>query len=109
MHKLTSKEKIVLGRLIDRLYAEPGFSDVVTGELTDTDSMFGIYWEDGELNSHAVRGVLSSLGEKGLVWSDKDSGYEIDGEAIIYLDESGFCYHKEWAEEEGIEYIDLSA
>ncbi len=97
-HKLTSKEKIVLGRLIDALYAEPGFSDVVSDELTG-----------GELNSNAVRGVLSSLTEKGLVWSDIDAGYEIDGEAIIYLDESGFCYHKEWAEDEGIEYIDLAA
>ena len=59
MIKFTDKEKTVLKSLIAGLYAEPGFSDVTVSDLI-TD----------ELNSNDIRGVLSSLTEKRVIWSD---------------------------------------
>lgn len=100
--EFTDKEKAVLKSLINGLYAEPGFSDVTVSDLI-TD----------ELNSNAVRGVLSSLTEKTVVWSDDeyrvstDSG-EMDGEVIMYLNENFYGLHKEWAEIEGVAFIPVT-
>lgn len=101
MTTFTDKERQVLKILIENLYAEPGFSDVTVSDLI-TD----------ELNSHAVRGVLSSLTDKGVIFSDNeyrvstDSG-EMDGEVIIYLRDAFYCLHPEWSKEEGIEYTPI--
>ena len=99
-HNFTEKEMIVLSRLIGCLYAEPGFSDVTVSQIVECGH---------DLNSHAVRGVLSSLSDKGVVYNDVESGYVCGetGEAIIYLDPSCWRYHKVWAEDESIEYIDI--
>ena len=100
--EFTDKEKAVLKSLISGLYAEPGFSDVTVSDLI-TD----------ELNSNAVRGFLSSLTEKTVVWSDDeyristDSG-NMDGEVIIYLGENFYGLHKEWAADKGVAFLPVA-
>jgi len=101
----TVKETTVLKSIIDNLYAEPGFSDVTADQLVTDD-----------LDIHAVGGVVSSLQKKGVIWVEELSpktghlglGENGEGITIIYLNDEAYKYHKEWAEEEGIEYEPLS-
>jgi len=102
MTNFTDKEKGFLKDFIANLYAEPHFSDVTVSDFVNDDR-----------NSNQVRGIISSLSEKGVVWSDDsyrvstDSG-EMDGEVIIYLNDSFFGLHKRWAEDEGVEFTPVA-
>lgn len=93
---LTSKEAIFIETFVGLLYAEPGFSDV---DATDMIRELA----DHDLNRNAVAGLISSLTEKGVIWTadGKDWGCDYD---IIYLNNEEL--HPEWAQDNGVEYVD---
>jgi hypothetical protein len=83
--QLTEKETKVLETFIDSLYAEPGFSDVDAYNLS----------RDTGISTRSIRGVLSSLIQKGIIAIDGNyAGYQ-----IIYLNESYWYLHPEWKSE----------
>lgn len=82
---LTELEEKVLTEFIDRLYAEPGFSDVDARDLS----------KGTNIDIKTIRGVLGSLVKKGIIYIlDNESGFQ-----IIYLKEAYYYIHPEWAEE----------
>lgn len=80
---LTAMEAQVLDSLICELYAEPGFSDV---DAKDLSQITGI-------PTRSIRGVLSSLVQKGYVWID-DPGVGIQ---IVYLAREKYHLHPKWS------------
>ncbi len=98
-HDLTKLETRILREFIAGLYAEPGFSDVSPEDLT----------LDGELTLQQVGGVLTSLQTKGVIFVETPADHQIMGNdyTFIYLDDSAYCYHREWADESGIEFVEL--
>lgn len=95
LENLTEMEKQVLTALIDALYAETGFSDVDARDLSNTT----------KIPTKSIRGVLSSLSKKGIVYIDD---LVTNGEyQIIYLQESYYGLHPRWASDENIEPIEI--
>jgi hypothetical protein len=98
--KVTKLEKQVLESLANNMYAELGFSDAGYPELR----------EDTGLTNKILRGVTSSLVQKGLIdiWDreGEDCHKNVDMH-IIYLTEEtqGLVYH--WVQEEDIEPLQL--
>lgn len=79
--QLTAMEKQTLDALIARLYAEPGFSDVTPSDLSKITTI--------PMNS--LRGVLSSLVQKGIIWMEDDRG-----PMVVYLSEKYYHLHPKW-------------
>jgi sugar-specific transcriptional regulator TrmB len=87
--RLTAMEQSVLNSLIENLYAEPGFSDVSPQDLS----------RYTKIPMRSLRGVLSSLSKKGIIWLTDD--YSSDREfVIVYLCESHYNLHPEWKNEQ---------
>lgn len=83
--QLTAMETKVMEAFINGLYAEPGFSDVDAHDLT----------RDTGIPTRSIRGVLSSLVQKGIISIDGNyAGYQ-----IIYLREDYWYLHPEWKTE----------
>lgn len=83
---LTEMETKVLETLIDMLYAEPGFSDV---DAKDLSANTGI-------SMKSIRGVISSLAQKGYVIIDGwDGVYN-----LIYLSADHYDLHPVWCNEQ---------
>jgi hypothetical protein len=84
---LTVLEKTTLQAIIDRLYAEPGFSDIDVNDLVKPTGN----------STKTLRGVLSSLIKKDYIQIDNYCG---NGEyQIIYLNESKYYLHPNWSNE----------
>lgn len=83
---LTEMERKALQALIDGLYAEPGYSDMVAEDIEAETGIPG----------KKLRGVLSSLVRKGIISIPEQ---DINGEevAIIYLRDDYYYLHPEWA------------
>lgn len=79
---LTAMEQQTVDALIANLYAEPGFSDVSPQDLT---RLTGI-------PAKALRGVLSSLKKKGIVWLDRPHADVM----IVYLATDYYHLHPTW-------------
>ena len=90
--KVTQLEKQVLESLANNMYAELGFSDAGYPELR----------EDTGLTNKVLRGVVSSLVQKGLIdiW-EGDCHKNVDMH-IIYLTEKTQGLVPHWVEEEGL-------
>lgn len=87
---LTSMEQQVLEAFIGELYAEPGFSDV---DANDLSRITGI-------PTKSIRGVLSSLVKKGIVWlSETETFGAAKQYVLIYLSESHYYLHPRWKAE----------
>ena len=85
---LTELETTVLTSFINHLYAEQGFSDVEAIDLAR--------WTKTDIK--IVRGVLSSLIKKGLVYIFQQQGQtQNDSIQIVYLDEKHYNLHTEWS------------
>ena len=82
---LTAMEAQVLESLISQLYAEPGFSDVDAKELSQITG----------ISTRSIRGVLSSLVQKGYVFID-DPGA---GVQIVYLAHEKYHLHPRWSKQ----------
>ena len=80
---LTLMEAKVLDSLISMLYAEEGFSDVDAKDLST----------DTGIPTRSIRGVLSSLVQKGYVSID-DPGV---GFQIVYLSSDKYHLHPRWS------------
>jgi len=82
---LTTLEQKALTKLINGLYAEPGFSDMDASDLVS----------EG-MDIYQVRGVLGSLQKKGIVYVQEpnDGGYK-----IIDLNEGYWYLHPHWKDE----------
>ena len=96
----TKKEAEILRALIDNLYAEPGFSDVDAQDLAEVTG----------LGIQAVGGLLTQLEAKGILFVEELSprtGHIGMDENLIYLTETGERYHARWAEEEGLEALQI--
>jgi DNA-binding MarR family transcriptional regulator len=83
---LTTREQSALQSLIYALYAEPGFSDVDAHDLAKATG----------IATRSLRGVLSSLVQKGYINIDEANGA---GYVIIYLNESKYHLHPQWRNE----------
>ena len=82
---LTAMEAEVMDSLISQLYAEAGFSDVDAKDLS----------KDTGIPTSKIRGVLSSLVQKGYVWiDDPGCGYQ-----LVYLATEKYHLHPEWSKE----------
>jgi hypothetical protein len=80
---LTAMEAKVLDSLISMLYAEEGFSDVDANDLS----------QDTGIPTRKIRGVLSSLVQKGYVFiDDPGAGFQ-----IVYLANEKYHLHPEWS------------
>ena len=80
---LTAMEAQVLDSLISMLYAEEGFSDVDAKDLST----------DTGIPTRSIRGVLSSLVQKGYVFiDDPGAGFQ-----IVYLSSDKYHLHPEWS------------
>jgi hypothetical protein len=82
---LTVLEQKALTKLINGLYAEPGFSDMDASDLVS----------EG-MDIKQVRGVLGSLQKKGIVsiQDPNDGGYK-----IIDLNEGYWYLHPHWKDQ----------
>lgn len=82
---LTAMETQVMESLISLLYAEAFFSDVDAKDLS----------QDTGIPTSKIRGVLSSLVQKGYVYiDDPGAGFQ-----IVYLCKNKFYLHPEWSKE----------
>jgi hypothetical protein len=87
---LTAMETQVLETLIANLYAEPGFSDV---DAHDISRATGI-------PTKSIRGVLSSLVKKDIIWLDETNNWGTkDQYVIIYLSPAYWYLHPQWKNE----------
>ena len=76
---LTKLETTVLETLIDGLYAEPGFSDVDAHDIA----------KQTKISTKSIRGVLSSLVKKGIIWLDETRSFGSEKQyVIIYLSQN---------------------
>ena len=83
--QLTALENQVMHSFISLLYAEPGFSDIDAHDLA----------RDTKIPTRSIRGVLSSLVQKGIISIDENGAdYQ-----IVYLNPSHWHLHPEWKEE----------
>ena len=79
---LTELEQKVMDCLLGKLDAEPGFSDVGSSEIADAT----------EIKMKALRGVLSSLIKKGMIFVDESSDL-----SIVHLDKKFYHLHPKWS------------
>lgn len=88
---LTHLEKTFLEAFINDLYAEPGFSDINPKDMATA----------MKKNIKTVKGVMGSLVKKNIIWtmSAEDLGIPRENGPIIYLNESYYFLHPEWASE----------
>ena len=87
---LTKLETTVLETLIDGLYAEPGFSDVDAHDIA----------KQTKISTKSIRGVLSSLVKKGIIWLDETRSFGSEKQyVIIYLSQNYWYLHPEWKKE----------
>ena len=87
--QLTAMETAVMESLIQGLYAEPGFSDVDTHDLS----------RQTRISTKSIRGVLSSLVKKGIVHLEETDSYGAPEQfVLIYLHESHYYLHPQWKE-----------
>ena len=85
---LTELETTLLTAFIGHLYAEEGFSDVEASDLAR--------WTKTDIK--IVRGVLSSLIKKGVVYIFQQQGQsQNDFIQIIHLEEKHYNLHPEWS------------
>ena len=84
---LTELEEKTLQALIDGLYAEPGFSDVIAKDLS----------KETGIEMKKIRGVISSLNQKGIV-EIEDHKNNSSGHTFIHLDQDFWYLHpdQEW-------------
>jgi hypothetical protein len=78
----TILEKKVLDALIGALFAEPGFSDVSPGDLSELTA----------LPMKVLRGILGSLSAKKVVYMDKS----FQDVTIVHLTEEFYHLHPTW-------------
>jgi len=91
--ELTELEKRVGKALEEALYAEYDFSDVDCMDLAKTLS----------LPVNTIKGAIGSLTKKGIAYTfDSDSNFQ--HHQLLELKPQ---YHKNWASEQGLEYINL--
>jgi hypothetical protein len=94
---LTELEKQVLQSIADKMYAEEGFSDVGATDIARAT----------KIEMKALRGVLSSLVKKSLLYIEDRSdniGYRANDpswEPIIYLSGDAFGLVEHWVKESG--------
>lgn len=88
MITFTELEQQVLDSLIGGLYAEPGFSDVDARDLAK---------ETGHSTS-IIRGVLSSLIKKGVIYIEATNTYGAPVYQLIYLQKAFWHLHPRWVE-----------
>ena len=87
---LTNLENTVLETLINNLYAEPGFSDVDAHDIA----------RETGISTKSIRGALSSLVKKGIVFLDETETYGAPQQyVIIYLSSDYWYLHPEWKNE----------
>jgi len=109
---LTILEKQTLRAIVKGLYAELGFSDIDVEDISGST----------KIKPSILRGVLSSLEQKDLIWfedlektSDRKAGIRLihlTGDSLCKKtpeDTYGVQYHKEYATEVGLDHIDLDA
>jgi len=84
---LTELQTQVLQKLIDNLYAEPGFTDVNVEALSKYTG----------ISMRKIRGVVSSLVNKGIIYIDHTLDND-ESEAWVALDTDYWYLHpdKEW-------------
>ncbi|MHA1169251.1 MAG: hypothetical protein ACTSRU_15600, partial [Candidatus Hodarchaeales archaeon] len=83
---LTKMEDMTLRTLIKLLYAEEGFSDITTSQISS---------ETG-IDIKKMRGVVSSLIKKGIISVIGEEDFKIDGEDILYLNTNYYHLHPSW-------------
>ena len=84
---LTDLQAEVMKALIDRLYAEAGFSDVDAHDIA----------EDIGKSTKIVRGVLSSLVKRGIITIERTQTYGAPKQyEIIYLNREYWYLHPWW-------------
>lgn len=87
---LTDLENTVLETLINNLYAEPGFSDVDAHDIA----------KETGISTKSIRGALSSLVKKGIVFLDETETFGAAQQyVIIYLSSDYWYLHPEWKNE----------
>lgn len=91
---LTALETTVLEKVIDCLYAEPGFSDVDAKDLQV---------ETG-ISTRKIRGVLSSLIKKDIIYIEETDSYDFFGKKnpvyqLIHLRRAFWYLHPRWKED----------
>jgi DNA replication protein DnaD len=79
--EFTPLEQQAIDSLIEHLFAEPGFSDVSTADLAKASG----------IAIKSLRGVLSSLAQKGVVAISADAGV-----SIVYLESRFYHLHPVW-------------
>ncbi len=83
---LTDMEKKVLTAFVNRLQLrEPGFSDVGYDDLV----------KNTEIDSKKIRGVLSSLIKKNLIWIANKEEYQFECDLIYLREEYYYLIPKE--------------
>lgn len=87
---LTELQTQVLQKLIDNLYAEPGFTDVNVEALSKYTG----------ISMRKIRGVVSSLVNKGIIYIDHTLDNEVS-ESWVALDTDYWYLHpdKEWQDD----------
>jgi DNA-binding MarR family transcriptional regulator len=87
--KLTPYEIVVMEGLINNLYAEPGFSDVCAKDLAEVTG----------IPTSTIRGVLSSLVKKDLIWISEEQRFmgRVEIPPLVYLSEEHYDLHPEWS------------
>ena len=83
---LTDMESKALQALIDGLYAEPGFSDVDANDISKMT----------KIDISKIRGVISSLVKKGIVYVDTSEVMPGSGTYLIELNSEYWYLHPEW-------------
>jgi hypothetical protein len=84
----TELEQQVLDSLIGNLYAEPGYSDVDARDIAR---------ETGHSTS-IIRGVLSSLIKKHVIYIESTNTYGAPVYQLIYLQNAFWHLHPRWVE-----------
>jgi len=99
MKTLTNKEFFTLDAIIEAMYAEPGFSDLVAADLF---KQINVKWPSVKITSYqSLGGVITQLHDKGIiemedwdVWNADEGTYS--GQAFIHLAPAYYYLHPEW-------------
>ena len=94
MITFTELEQQVLDALIGGLYAEPGYSDVDAKDLS----------RETGIPTSAIRGVLSSLIKKGVIFIEDTNTYGAPVHQLIYLQNAFWHLHPEWKKHQNDPY-----
>lgn len=94
MITFTELEQQVLDALIGGLYAEPGYSDVDARDLS----------QETGIPTSVIRGVLSSLIKKHVIYVENTNTYGAPVHQLIYLQKDFWHLHPEWKEHQNDPY-----